>query len=862
MNHAFLRLVSVIIILVFSVSIPTKAFSDCTSAYNSGEYYLRIPNYTKAYSCFQAALVVSRKEKNHEVEAKCLLALGRISNLLSKNDSASQFLRLGISLTKTYLKSDIGLEGVFEMELGKKEEERGNIEAAGEHYKSAIEKTEKAYGIRDIRTALAYSEYAGYFTFKRLYEPEIYWSNKAYTILLQTKVKDPKYACSILIQHATATKEFYCQNPDNVPVYYPLVRNYYRQSLEIARNYYKKPSLEEGTALQGLANTYTDFIRTYYANKNRNADANWFMADSIYKEAIRIKVLSLGKYNSTVATSRYTNALIYWYHPSLEKQIAALTKFNEAFTALDSSFQSSGALDCPKTPTTFDPYFLSVLLSSKSRLLGELYARTHQLKYLEAKYEHDKVRIKLWDSILASFSTKDVGSVISLWNNAPFEEAIQSAFELHQLIGEQQYAKDIFDIAEKGKNNEYTQKLIQQGAIRAGSNNLNTHSISLKFLQDKLNDSTAFIEFVQAPNDEIKESYGIVVTKNRYAVKKVVKREVTDSLQRELQRAMQEGNARRYAMISEKLYRQLIEPFLKEAGGKISAIIICPSGSYSKIPFEALTASKISGTSNDFRHLDYLLKHYTISYSLNAGMSFSDRNKETNKNFKKLAVFVPKFDTLPKLLFSRKQSEQLQKKFAGEYFFDNAATLTAFEKSSSGYSIVQVATHSVSADSIDDEGELLFSDGSMRLSDLYGWKMPTDLCIISACQTGDGRQEYGDGIRSFSRAFAYSGAKGTISTLWCVDDKATAQVLEHFYNQLENGDMTPVSLKKAKLLYAATCSSSELANPFYWAGIVYSGYPEQQIQLDRHYPFMKYLTLALASALLIGWLIKKMKRGI
>jgi CHAT domain-containing protein len=213
-------------------------------------------------------------------------------------------------------------------------------------------------------------------------------------------------------------------------------------------------------------------------------------------------------------------------------------------------------------------------------------------------------------------------------------------------------------------------------------------------------------------------------------------------------------------------------------------------------------------------------------------------------------------------MFSRKQSEQLQEKFAGEYFFDNAATLTAFEKSSSGHSIVQVATHSVSSDSIDKESELLFSNGSMRLSDLYGMKMQAELCIISACQTGDGRQEYGDGTRSFSRAFAYSGAKGTISTLWCVDDKAPAQVLEHFYNQLENGDMTPVSLKKAKLLYAATCSSSELANPFYWAGIVYSGYPDQKIQLDRHYPFMKYLALALASALLIGLLIKKMKRGI
>ena len=98
-----------------------------------------------------------------------------------------------------------------------------------------------------------------------------------------------------------------------------------------------------------------------------------------------------------------------------------------------------------------------------------------------------------------------------------------------------------------------------------------------------------------------------------------------------------------------------------------------------------------------------------------------------------------------------------------------------------------------------------------------------DLCIISACQTGSGKQEYGVGTRSFARSFAYAGASGTISTLWCVDDKATAEVLEEFYRSLQHEPKVAGSLTFAKRNYLEQCKSPDLANPFYWAGLVYCG---------------------------------------
>jgi CHAT domain-containing protein len=853
-DSIFKRIAYIFSISVYFILIPIKSFSDCNNDYLIGKECLKIPDYLKASSIFHAALIKSRSEKNYFVEANCLLELGKISSLLSKNDSAIYYLKTGYSIVKNQKKYNTGLLAAFTLEIGKAAEELGNIEEAGEFYKKAISEMESTYGNKNINTALAYSEYAGYFTFKRMYQPELYWSTKAFEILKSSKEKNASILCSILIQHATATKEFYCLKPDSFQLYFPLIRDYYKRSLNIARTYYKKPSYEEGKSLQGLANTYTDCIRSFYSSRNPQSDLNWKTADNLYKQAIRTKEEALGKYNSSVATSKYTHALIYWYHPDLNKNIIALSKFNEAFSVLDSNFHAKNELDCPKTAETFDKYFLSVLLSSKSILLGEIYTATKDKKYLYAKYDHDKVRLKLWDYILASFSKKDIGFVISLWNNAPFEETIQTAYDLYQITGNTKFEKDIFEFAKKGKNNDYTQMLIQSGKLLNGSKTVHSNTISLEELQLKLDEGCMYIEYVQAPTTDIRDSYGIVVTKSQYKVIKLEKKKITDSLQTKLFDAMREGNVKEYNHLASNLYTLLIKPLLNSVDGKINSIVICTSGSYSKIPFEALTISNKFSSSNDFRKLDYLLNHYTINYALNAAMSYSSISKRKN-SCKEIAVFAPEFDSLPKLLFSRKQAERLKENFKGDYFFDNSASVNTFIEKASGHSILQVSTHSFSsANPSEMDGALLFSNGKLSLNDLYGKNIQTDLCIVSACQTGDGREEYAEGTKSFARAFAYCGAGSTISTLWCVDDKATALLLENIYYNLEKGTKASTSLVNAKRKYISTCSSSEMANPFYWAGLVYTGNPDvitSLIKTDYYILSALILTIVLLTILVL-----------
>ena len=100
----------------------------------------------------------------------------------------------------------------------------------------------------------------------------------------------------------------------------------------------------------------------------------------------------------------------------------------------------------------------------------------------------------------------------------------------------------------------------------------------------------------------------------------------------------------------------------------------------------------------------------------------------------------------------------------------------------------------------------------VSLLNLYG----TDLVTISACQTGVGTIEIGDGIYGLRRALSIAGAKATMLSLWKVDDRGTAAVMKLFYRNLSNGyspekslKLTQASLRKHKDL--------EFRNPYIWA---------------------------------------------
>ena len=110
-------------------------------------------------------------------------------------------------------------------------------------------------------------------------------------------------------------------------------------------------------------------------------------------------------------------------------------------------------------------------------------------------------------------------------------------------------------------------------------------------------------------------------------------------------------------------------------------------------------------------------------------------------------------------------------------------------------------------------------DDFLSLEELFHLRLPAEMVVLSACETGIGKLYRGEGISSLARGFSYAGSRSIITTLWKVNDEATAQIMAQFYQNLDQGISKDESLRLAKLAYLETADNLT-AHPFYWSGYV------------------------------------------
>jgi CHAT domain-containing protein len=290
-----------------------------------------------------------------------------------------------------------------------------------------------------------------------------------------------------------------------------------------------------------------------------------------------------------------------------------------------------------------------------------------------------------------------------------------------------------------------------------------------------------------------------------------------------------------YQSLGYELYQRILEPILE--GQKETRLMIILAGNLGFLPFEALLTAPTEG--EKFREMPYLLNDYAVAYCYSATLLHEMQRKE-HVSDKIFLGFAPEFNKGVRLegkyiiehLIPREKEVNEIFDFVGmmgEVFDGEMATKENFQENCEDYCIVHIATHGVMNTQNSENSFLAFSevpDSSdnelLYVRDLYNMHLTASLVVLSACETGIGELYESEGIASLARGFSYAGAKSLITSLWSVNDHATAEIMRRLYVNLKEGMPKDMALQQAKYTFIQS-STNRTAHPFLWSAFIQIG---------------------------------------
>jgi CHAT domain-containing protein/predicted negative regulator of RcsB-dependent stress response len=333
---------------------------------------------------------------------------------------------------------------------------------------------------------------------------------------------------------------------------------------------------------------------------------------------------------------------------------------------------------------------------------------------------------------------------------------------------------------------------------------------------------------------------------------------------------------------SSALYKAAVEPVSSLIAEK--RLLVVADGGLNYIPFEALV--KTAG--GDYSTAQYLIKTNEIVYAPSASVIGAIRQQGPRPAGRAMLVIAdPVFNSndarakgvapstalaetrglgiesaltdvtgqgavataesakmqglpLARLLGTRTEADQIARlgKASGaptEVWLDlDASEANLGVRDVTKYRVLHIATHGLlNAERPQFTGVVLSlvgnkgDDGFLRTDEVFNLRLGSPLVMLSACETGLGKEKRGEGVMGLTRAFLYAGAPTVGVSLWSVADKSTADLMTDFYKRLLSspgaasiGGSPSAAMRDAQL---AMISGKKYSAPFYWAPFVLVG---------------------------------------
>lgn len=335
-----------------------------------------------------------------------------------------------------------------------------------------------------------------------------------------------------------------------------------------------------------------------------------------------------------------------------------------------------------------------------------------------------------------------------------------------------------------------------------------------------------------------------------------------------------------YTQEAYALYQLLLEGPLSALAPTQQNLVIVPDGLMSYLPFEALLTQPAPAGPLNYATLPYLIRSFQIRYAYSATLLGNQHDHPIPDQVGRCLAFAPSSTGSGDMVRAgsfRNSGKQLpgtqlelraiSSSLKGRFLYGEAANEEAFKTLAAEYSVLHLAMHGQADAQNPINSRLLFSDtatsqaedNSLYAFEIYNLPLKAELVVLSACETGYGKMIAGEGVFSLAREFRNAGAQSVLMTLWKVDDRISAELMESFYAALGKGKDRETALRMAKLSYLENADPL-YSHPAYWAGFVTIGQGGPVELVKKGLPIWLWIVLFVGILIGVGGLFSLRKQ--